>query len=107
MRDGTESVKKCRACQLHCRKIHQPAQVLQTTPLLSWPFMTWGLDLLGPFPMAPSGFKFLIVAINTFTKWIEAKPPVRTITMVAIDFVQSHIFARVRVPGIIIMDNGS
>lgn len=38
-----------------------------------WPFYQWGTDILGPFPIAPGELKFLIVAIDYFTKWIEAE----------------------------------
>ena len=41
---------------------------------MSWPFATWGIDIWGPFPRAWGGYRFLIVAIDTFTKWVEAKP---------------------------------
>ncbi|GKG27987.1 reverse transcriptase domain-containing protein [Tanacetum coccineum] len=44
-----------------------------------WPFYKWGIDIVGPFPEGPGKVKFLIVAIDYFTKWIEAKP-VATIT---------------------------
>ncbi|GJZ40129.1 reverse transcriptase domain-containing protein [Tanacetum coccineum] len=33
-----------------------------------------GIDIAGPFLEGPSKVKFLIVAIDYFTKWIEAKP---------------------------------
>ncbi|GJV40107.1 reverse transcriptase domain-containing protein [Tanacetum coccineum] len=39
-----------------------------------WPFYKWGIDIAGPFPEGPGKVKFLIVAIDYFTKWIEAKP---------------------------------
>ncbi|RDX82664.1 hypothetical protein CR513_36516, partial [Mucuna pruriens] len=32
-----------------------------------------GVDILGPFPVAPGQLKFLIVAIDYFTKWVEAE----------------------------------
>ena len=31
------------------------------------------MDILGPFPIAAGQKKFLVVAINHFTKWLEAK----------------------------------
>ncbi|GKB88848.1 reverse transcriptase domain-containing protein [Tanacetum coccineum] len=37
----------------------------------------WGMDILGPLPPARGGAKFVIVAIDYFTKWIEAKPLVK------------------------------
>ncbi|GKE96535.1 reverse transcriptase domain-containing protein, partial [Tanacetum coccineum] len=44
-----------------------------------WPFYKWGIDIAGPFPKGPGKVKFLIVAMDYFTKWIEAKA-VATIT---------------------------
>nr|GEV68229.1 RNA-directed DNA polymerase, eukaryota [Tanacetum cinerariifolium] len=37
-----------------------------------------GLDILGPLPEGPGKLKFIIVAIDYFTKWIEAKPLAKT-----------------------------
>ncbi|KAK3003531.1 hypothetical protein RJ639_018380 [Escallonia herrerae] len=37
------------------------------------PFAVWGMDLLGPFPMASGQQRFVIVAIDYFTKWTEAE----------------------------------
>nr|GEW36316.1 hypothetical protein [Tanacetum cinerariifolium] len=35
------------------------------------------MDIMGPLPPARGGAKFIIVAVDYFTKWIEAKPLVR------------------------------
>ncbi|GKC90423.1 reverse transcriptase domain-containing protein [Tanacetum coccineum] len=43
----------------------------------------WGIDIAGPFSEGPGKVKFLIVAIDYFTKWIEAKH-VATITVAQI-----------------------
>ena len=58
LNNATEMVRSCEACQFHAKQIHQPAQGLQTI-LLSWPFAVWGLDILGPFPRAPGGYRYL------------------------------------------------
>jgi hypothetical protein len=34
----------------------------------SWPFAVWGLDIVGLFPHAVGGYRFLYVAIDKFTK---------------------------------------
>nr|GEW09890.1 reverse transcriptase domain-containing protein [Tanacetum cinerariifolium] len=44
-----------------------------------WPFYKWGIDIAEPFPERPGKVKFLKVATEYFTKWIEAKP-IATIT---------------------------
>ena len=41
---------------------------------ITWPFVVWGLDLVGPLKKALEGYTHLLVTINKFTKWIEARP---------------------------------
>ena len=48
----------------------------------------------------------LVVAIDYFTKWVEAKPLHTTTSPYIIDFVKSHIFCRFGKPSSIISDNG-
>jgi hypothetical protein len=69
-----------------------------------WPFAIWGVDILGPFPRAVRGYRFLFVAIDKFTKWPEATPVVSITQGVAIPFLKS-IVCRFGVPSRIIMDN--
>jgi hypothetical protein len=38
--------------------------------LPSWPFTVWELDILGLFPRAVRGYRYLYVAIDKFTKWL-------------------------------------
>ncbi|GJT37268.1 reverse transcriptase domain-containing protein [Tanacetum coccineum] len=65
-----------------------------------------GIDIAGPFPEGPGKVKFLIVAIDYFTKWIEAKP-VATITDNQVKtFVWDNIVYRFGLLGEIISDNG-
>jgi hypothetical protein len=49
-----------------CMETHLLAQELQTI-LLTWPFETWGLNLLGPFRKALGGYTHLLVTIDKFT----------------------------------------
>jgi hypothetical protein len=41
------------------------------------------MDIAGPLPTAQGNFKFVVVAVEYFTKWIEARP-VATITLATI-----------------------
>jgi transposase InsO family protein len=61
---------------------------------------------MGVLPRAPGGFTFLFVAINTFTKWMEAMPVVNITQEAAIKFLQSIIF-RFEVPKWVLTDNGT
>ncbi|GJU16760.1 reverse transcriptase domain-containing protein [Tanacetum coccineum] len=103
--DARKLIRECNDCQIHRPVPRNPQQNL--TPITSpWPFYKWGIDIAGPFPEGPGKVKFLIVAIDYFTKWIEAKP-VATITGNQVKkFVWDNIVCRFGLPGEIISDNG-
>ncbi|GJZ27750.1 reverse transcriptase domain-containing protein [Tanacetum coccineum] len=50
-----------------------------------------GMDVLGPLPEAPGKVKFVIVAVDYFTKWIEAKPLAKTTGKEVKKFVWDNI----------------
>jgi transposase InsO family protein len=103
--DAAEMVKRCEACQFHAKQIHQPTQELQTIPF-TWPFAVWGLDILGPFPRAHGGYRYLYVAIDKFTKWVEVEPVGTILARSAVKFIRGLI-CHFGVPNRIITDNGS
>ena len=61
---------------------------------------------MGPFPTALRQLKFLVVGIDYFTKWVEAKP-LTTITEKSIrTFVWKNIICRYGIPRVLVSDNG-
>nr|GEW02415.1 reverse transcriptase domain-containing protein [Tanacetum cinerariifolium] len=104
-KDARDMIRKCNDCQIHCPVTRHPQQSL--TPITAqWPFYKWGIDIAGPFPEGPEKFKFLIVSMDYFTKWIEAKA-VATITGGQVKkFIWDNIVCRFGIPGEIISDNG-
>ncbi|GJT42089.1 reverse transcriptase domain-containing protein [Tanacetum coccineum] len=104
-KDARALIKACQECQVHKPIPRNPQENLN--PITSpWPFYKWGIDIAGPFPEGPGKVKFLIVAMDYFTKWIEAKP-VATITGNQVKkFVWENIVCRFGLPGEIISDNG-
>jgi hypothetical protein len=40
----------------------------------SWPLQRWEMDLVGPLTIAQGNCRFVAVAVDYFTKWVEAKP---------------------------------
>ncbi|XP_020222088.1 uncharacterized protein LOC109804668 [Cajanus cajan] len=61
--DCIKFVKRCVSCQRHDNLIHASAEELHgiSSP---WPFAMWGMDILGPFPIAKGQCKFLLVAVD-------------------------------------------
>jgi hypothetical protein len=70
--------RSCEACQKFSPHSGSPSQF---TKLIAhtWPLQRWGLDIVGPLPTAQVNLKFAFVAVEYFTKWIEARA-VNTIT---------------------------
>ncbi|GJR87332.1 reverse transcriptase domain-containing protein [Tanacetum coccineum] len=76
--DARKLIRTCQDCQVHHPVPRNPQQKLN--PIMSpWSFYKWGIDIAGPFPKGPEKVKFLKVAMDYCTTWIEAKP-VATIT---------------------------
>ena len=104
--DAVDLLRRCAACQRHAPKTLRPKNPL--VPVTSaWPFQQWGIDLVGPFPDAPGAVKFIIVAVDYFTKWVEAKALASTTAMVIRKFIWEHIICRFGLPLRIISDNGT
>ena len=99
-----EIVDKCEGCQFYSNMSHKPASALKTIPLV-WPFAVWGLDMVGPLRTERSGFTHVLVAVDKFTKWIEAKPIKNLEASTAVSFIRELTF-RYGVPHSIITDNG-
>ena len=100
-----ELVKNCDKCQRFENVQRLPAERMTTITSL-WPFVQWGIDIVGPLPLGKSQVKFLLVAIDYFTKWVEAEA-LATITEARIqNFVWKNIICRFGIPLIIILDNG-
>jgi hypothetical protein len=57
--DASEIVRTYEGCQFYARKSNLPAHVLQTIPV-TWPFVVWGMDIVGPLRKAPGGYTHLL-----------------------------------------------
>ena len=70
--DPAEFVKKCDSCQRYGNVQRVPGEQMMTISS-PWPFVQWGIDIMGPLPQGKRQMKFLLVAIDYFTKWVEAE----------------------------------
>ena len=103
--DCSDYVRRCDRCQRYDHLHHKPATNL-TSLSEPYPFARWGIDILGPFPQAQGQKKFIIVAIDYFTKWIEAEATAQITDRVIWKFVWQSIVCRFGIPRVIISDNG-
>jgi len=98
--------QRCKQCQQHADWHKTPPEELRSIYSL-WPFHTWEIDILGPFPLAIRQMKYLIVAIEYFTKWIEAEPVAQITTHKVQHFVWKNIVCRFGVPRRLVSDNST
>lgn len=86
--------------------ILQPGGQLKSV-ITPWPFAQWGLDIVGPLPRETGQRQYLLVAIDYFTKWVEAEALATIKTDNVIQFIWKNIICRYGVPESIITDNGT
>jgi transposase InsO family protein len=103
--DANEVVRTCEGCQFYACETNLLAHTLQTIPV-TWPFAVWGLDIIGPLRKVPGGYTHLLVVVDKYSKWIEARPITKLRAEQAVSFF-TDIIHRLGVPNSIITDNGS
>ncbi|XP_059650407.1 uncharacterized protein LOC132296208 [Cornus florida] len=106
-KDCIDYSKGCQACQRHGSIQNVPAKELQ--PIIKlWPFRGWGLDLIGKInPPSSEGHHWVIVAIDYFTKWVEAKACKTVDQQTVINFMEQNIIHRFGIPETLVSDNAT
>jgi transposase InsO family protein len=102
--DVCREVRACIPCQSFSGK-----QQLKSLPLkpvvVSRPFQQWGLDFIGEIHPASSGkHRWILTAIDLFTKWIESIPTGSASHKLIIGFLEDLI-TRFSCPRKIVTDN--
>nr|GEW24530.1 reverse transcriptase domain-containing protein [Tanacetum cinerariifolium] len=99
-----ELVKNCDSCQ--CQgKISQRDEMPQNSIQVCEIFDVWGIDFMGPFPSS-KGNKYILVAVDYLSKWVEAKALPTNNARVVVKFLKS-LFSRFGTPKAIISDRGT
>ena len=66
------------------------------------------MDVIGPIePAASNGHRFILVAIDYFTKWVKVASYKAVTKKVVTDFVRNNLICRFGVPESLITDNGA
>ncbi|GJR49468.1 reverse transcriptase domain-containing protein [Tanacetum coccineum] len=102
-RDAHDLVTRCDACQRQ-GKISQRNEMPQNAIQVCEIFDMWGINFIGPFPYA-RGNKYILVAVDYLSKWVEAKALPTNDARVVCKFLKS-LFARFGTPRAIISDRG-
>jgi hypothetical protein len=103
-KDIENYVKSCDQCQ----KRGKPSSKYELNPIeVKEPFYQIGIDFVGPLPSTKSRKRYIIVAMDYFTKWPEAKATTRDTAEEAAKFIYEDIICRHGCPQNIISDRGT
>ena len=61
---------------------------------------------MGPLPLSKGKNKFVVVAIDYFTKWVEVEALITIKEQKMIKFLWKNIVCHFRIPKVVITDNG-
>ncbi|GJU51467.1 reverse transcriptase domain-containing protein [Tanacetum coccineum] len=103
-RDAHDLVTRCDACQRQ-GKISQHDEMPQNAIQVYEIFDIWGIDFMGPFPSS-RGNKYILVAVNYLSKWVEVKALPTNDAQVVCRFLKS-LFAHFGTPRAIISDHST
>jgi hypothetical protein len=70
------------------------------------PFEKWGIDLMGPLLMTRRGHRFIVVATDYFTKFVEVRVLKSPMKQEVTQFLYERIFIRFGTPVEIVSNNG-
>ncbi|MCO5593513.1 hypothetical protein L7F22_047527 [Adiantum nelumboides] len=96
--------RSCHNCQVNGNKklLYGPRQAV----IANGPFEKWGIDAMGPLPRTANGKRYILVAIDYMTRWVEAQSVVKVNEKTVSKFVYTHICCRFGTPLEIVSDNG-
>lgn len=106
-KDIASYVAKCKICQSIKYDQQKPYGTIGEQRIVTTPWKMISADLLGPFPRSIKGHKYLLVVVDSFTKFTLLKP-LRAATAQSVSkFLEEDVFMVYGVPTYLICDNGS
>jgi hypothetical protein len=97
----------CQQCQMvkSVGSIHSGDEQLKSIPICDL-FHRVALDTSGPLPETKSGNKYILVAIDHYSKWCEAKAVDDHGAKTIAKFLEDDVICRYGVPKFVLTDNG-
>ena len=104
--DVQKFVSSCERCPLA-----KPARDCNKAPLqpifTSFPMETWGMDIVGPLSYTSSGKRYILVATDLFSRWVETVPLAdQSAKSVARAFIEAVVL-RHGIPQALLTDQGT
>jgi hypothetical protein len=98
--------KGCEVCQ-RFGKVQVALASMMHSIIKPWSLRGWGLDFIGEVhPTSTKGHRFILMATDYFTKWVEAVRLKNMTHRELIQFVIEHLVYRFRIPQTLTTDQG-
>lgn len=104
--DIKEYVKSCLTCQQSKRHIHAHPAPLHPIPPEEI-FSRWHMDILGPLHKAHDGSQYILLFVDSFSKWCEAFPLKTQTAAEVAKHLYHDIICRYGAPRKLVSDRGS
>ncbi|CAF1539828.1 unnamed protein product [Adineta ricciae] len=104
-KDVYKYVQGCTLCQ-QFKYNTQPLSMPLQLHMVTEPWHTIGVDIMGPFPITQRQKQFLLVVVDYFTRWVEVFPLRTTTSNVIANVLVDQVFCRYGMPLYILSDNG-
>ncbi len=100
-------VKMCQQCQLvrSTSSIRSEDENMKSIPVCEL-FYRVALDTAGPLLETKSGNKYILVVVDHYSKWCEAKAMADHGAKTAVKFLEDDVICRYGVPKFVLTDNG-
>lgn len=106
--DVSRYVARCTVCQTTKSKENQgPAGLMGSQRVVSRPWEMVAADLIGPLPRSASGFKYILVVLDTFTKFVLLIPLRAATAALVAKHLEQDVFLIFGIPRYLICDNGA
>lgn len=104
--DITRYVRRCSICRKNKPEQSKPAGLMQPHQVANKPFEIITCDLIGPLPRSTRGYKFILVILDNFSKFMTAIPLRNSTASLVCKAIEDNWLLIYGQPRRIICDNG-
>lgn len=104
--DVKAQLKDCDSCQKRNAKFNREAPELRPWPIEGL-FDRVSFDYMGPFPKTQRGNKFILLGIDSWSRWLEGRATKRRDAATSTQFLVEEFIARGATPKTVLTDHGS